>query len=173
MSILLETKRLIICSPEIKDIEQVCKLDSDPDVMRYIGKGVPRSHQETDSLYIKSMEHFQKHHFSFGVVFEKKTGQFVGRAGINYKALDDTQPDIEIGYRLAKKYWNKGYATELASALVQWGFQELKLDKLCGFTHPDNQGSRRVLEKVGMTLVGNDKYNDIDVVRYEIKHTTK
>jgi len=164
----LETKRLIIKPPSISDVELVYSLDSDPDVMRYIGNGYPRSREESLSWYEKSIKHFEKYGFSFGLVFEKETGEFIGRAGINYNAYDDSQPDIEIGYRLYKKFWNKGYATELADALVEWGFKNLKIDKLCGFSHPDNRSSCRVLEKIGMHFIGIDKYSDEKIVRYEI-----
>lgn len=168
MNSFLETKRLIIKHPSIAEAELVYKLDSDPDVMRYIGNGHPRSRAESLSWYEKSIKHFEKYGFSFGLVFEKQTGEFIGRAGVSYNAYDDTQPDIEIGYRLHRKFWNKGYASELAEALLQWGFQNMKLDKLCGFAHSDNRASRRILEKIGMNLIGLDTYADEEVIRYEI-----
>lgn len=168
MTTFLETKRLIIKSPELKDVDKIYLLDSDPEVMRYIGNGLPRSKEESRDWFKKSVKHFEKYGFSFGLVFEKNTGEFVGRAGINYDAYDDSQPDIEIGYRLLKKFWNRGYATELASALIEWGFLNLKIEKLCGFSKPDNKSSRRILEKVGMHLIGLDQYADEEVVRYEI-----
>lgn len=168
MKNLLETKRLLVKPPDIEQVELIYSLDSDPDVMRYIGNGSPRSRAESLLWYQKSISHFKKHGFSFGLVFEKVTGEFVGRAGISYNAYDDTQPDIEIGYRLYKKFWNKGYATELAEALVQWGFQNLKIEKLCGFVQPDNRASCQVLEKIGMQYIGFDKYADEKVVRYEL-----
>lgn len=168
MKIFLETKRLIVKPPSIAEADLVYRLDSDPEVMRYIGNGQPRSRTESLAWYEKSIKHFEKHGFSFCLVFEKETDEFVGRAGINYNSYDDTKPDIEIGYRLHKKFWNKGYANELAKALVQWGFQNLKIDKLYGFAHPDNQASRQVLEKIGMHFMEPDIYADEKINRYEI-----
>ena len=168
MAIFLETKRLIIKTPDIKDIDKIYTLDSDPDVMRYIGNGLPRSKEESRQWYNKSVQYYGKYGYSFGLVYEKETGEFVGRAGINHNAYDDSQPDIEVGYRLFKKFWNKGYATELAMALIEWGFKNLELEKICGFASPNNKASRHVLEKAGMKLIGLDKYAEEEVVRYEI-----
>jgi RimJ/RimL family protein N-acetyltransferase len=171
MKHLIETIHLIVKPPSFEEVELVYKLDSDPDVMRFIGNGLPRTQAESLYWYEKSIKHYEKYGFSFGLVFEKSTNEFVGRAGISYNAYDDTQPDIEIGYRLYKKFWNKGYATELALALLQWGFQSLKIQKLCGFAQPDNLASRRVLEKIGMKFVGRDTYGEDEVVRYEIQRS--
>lgn len=93
MTIFLETKRLIIKAPEFDDIDKIYMLDSDPEVMRYIGNGLPRSKEESLRWYEKSVKHFEKYGFSFGLVFEKESGEFVGRAGINYNAYDDSQPE--------------------------------------------------------------------------------
>lgn len=168
MTIFIETKRLIIEAPDLNDIDKIYLLDSDPEVMRYIGNGQPRSKEESRRWYLKSIEYYQKYKCSFGLVYEKETGEFIGRDGINHNDYDDSQPDIEIGYRLLKKFWNRGYATELAIALIQWGFENLKLVKICGFASPYNLASRNVLEKAGMKLIGLDTYAEEKVVRYAI-----
>ena len=168
--ILLETKRLIIKIPTSEDLEDQHVLQSDPDVMRYIAKGV-RDREEVKASLARMISHQQKHGFSLGSVFEKETGKFVGRAGLVYLALDDTQPDIEIGYALLKEYWEKGYATELTHALIQWGFSHLSVNKLVAVTRPENEKSKRVLEKAGMQYVGMDQYHGVDVERYEINRT--
>jgi GrpB-like predicted nucleotidyltransferase (UPF0157 family) len=63
--------------------------------------------------------------------------------------FDDTQPEIELNYHLHKKFWGKGYGTELTKALVQWGFQYLSTNKLVSATYPDNVASQKVLKKAG------------------------
>src|SRR5579872_7423680 len=148
MGIFLETKRLIIKPSELGDLDNLCALQADHDVMEYIGKGV-RSPVEVNKWLEKSIEHHKKHGFSFGTVFEKASGDFVGQAGIMYLNYDDTQPDIEVGYRLHKKFWSNGYATELAKALIEWGFKNLSVKVLVAVTHSKNEKSRRVLEKTG------------------------
>lgn len=167
MGIFLETKRLIIKPSELGDLDNLCALQADHDVMEYIGKGV-RSSLEVNKWLEKSISHHKKHGFSFGSVFEKESGIFVGQAGIMYLNYDDAQPDIEIGYRLYKKFWSNGYATELAKALIQWGFKNLSVNTLVAVTHPKNTRSRHVLEKSGMNYVGIVNCYDAEVAKYEI-----
>lgn len=167
MSIFLETKRLIINTPESIDFDNLYALQTDADVMQYIGQGVRTSAEVTSGLE-KAITHQKKYGFSLGCVFEKESGVFVGRAGLIYLAYDDTQPDIEVGYALTKDAWCKGYATELASALINWGFQHLPVTKLVGVINPRNDRSRRVLEKVRMNYVGLAHYWNSEVALYDI-----
>ena len=67
----------------------------------------------------------------FAAVFEKETGEFIGQAGLFHKGFYDEQPDIELAYRLHKKYWGHGYATELAKALIRWAFENIKIGQNC------------------------------------------
>lgn len=86
--------------------------------------------------------YFKKHGLAFFSVFEKETGVFVGEAGLFHLGFDDTQPDIELAYRLNTQFWNKGYATELAKALIKWGFEKHQLPKIIAMVYPDNERSR-------------------------------
>jgi predicted acetyltransferase/RimJ/RimL family protein N-acetyltransferase len=167
MSIFLETKRLIIKTPERADFDNLYVLQSDTDVMQYLGQGV-RTQVEVMTGLEKAISHQEKHGFSLGCVYEKNSGNFVGRAGLIYLAYDDTQPDIEVGYALTKSAWNKGYATELAKGLIDWGFQHLSIDRLVAVVNPKNDRSRRVLEKIKMNYVGLAHYWNNEVALYDI-----
>ncbi len=171
MSIFIETKRLIIKIPQPSDIENLYALQSDADVMQYIGQGI-RSREEVLSGSEKAMSHQQKHGFSLGCVYEKESGLFVGRAGLIYLAYDDTQPDIEVAYALTKTAWGKGYATELAKAIIQWGFKHLPVKRLVAVINPQNDRSRHVLEKANMSYVGIAHYWNSDAALYEIARIT-
>jgi RimJ/RimL family protein N-acetyltransferase len=171
MSIFLETKRLVINAPELSDFDNMCTLQSDPEVMRYIGHGVRTKELVAESLQM-AIDHQQKHGFSLGSVYEKGTEIFIGRAGLIYLAFDDTQPEIEVGYALLTAYWNKGYATELTRALIKWGFQHLSVSHLIGVIRPKNDRSRHVLEKSGMKYNGPSFYRDIEVALYQIDNDT-
>lgn len=167
MSTLLETQNLIIKAPQLGDFDHLYALQSDPDVMKYMGNGV-RTQNEVMSGLEKALAHQEKHGFSLGCVFEKESSLFVGRAGLIYLAYDDTQPQIEVGYALIQTAWGKGYGVELAQALIQWGFQHLSVNKLVGVINPDNDYSRRVLEQVKMHYVGRSHYWDKEVALYEV-----
>ncbi len=168
MGLFLETKNLIINAPESTDFHDLYTLQSDPDVMKYIGQGV-RTETEVMSGLEKAIAHYKKYAFSLGSVIEKENQQFVGRAGLIYLAYDDNQPDIEVGYALIKDAWHKGYGTELAKALIDWGFTHLTIEKLVGIVKPDNKASRRVLEKAGMRYIQNTTYWSNEVALYEIQ----
>lgn len=167
MTVFLETKRLIIHAPELADFDNLYALQSDPDVMQYVGQGV-RTRGEVMAGLEKAIAHQKKYGFSLGCVYEKESGAFVGRAGLIYFAFDDMQPDIEVGYALTKAAWGKGYATELARALIHWGFSHLPIEKLVADINPKNDRSRRVLEKVKMSYVGPGLYWGVAVAIYSI-----
>lgn len=100
------------------------------------------------------MLHFNKHGFTFGVVFEKEIGNFIGRAGLMYLDYDDTQPEIEIGYRLLKSHWGKGYGTELAKGIIDWGFKHLNVEKLIAIIDPQNEKSRQGYKNKNLCMPG-------------------
>lgn len=164
---LLETKRLSLKPPELSDFDNLFLLQSDPEVMRYMGHGV-RTQQEVMEGLEAAIAHNQKHGFSLYCVFEKDSGAFIGRAGLIYLAYDDSQPDIEVGYALTKNAWHKGYATELAKALIEWGFNHLTVTKLVAVINPQNEASRRVCERANLRYVGRSKYRDKEVALYDI-----
>lgn len=167
MTIFLQTPRLILKIPNLSDIDNLCLLQTNREVMRYIGRGIRTRPQIQEGLRM-ALQHYAKHGFSLGAVYEKETNQYVGRSGLIYLGYDDTQPDIEIGYALLEPYWGKGYATELSIAMIKWGFTNLQVGKLVGIINPANDKSRRVLEKAGMHFISKEKYHDLPVERFEI-----
>lgn len=168
MTTFIESERCVIKVPEQSDYDYFFGLMNDKKVMQYIGSGGIRTPEQIHETINKAILHYQKHHFSVGGVFDKSTNAFIGRAGIFYLAWDDTQPEIEIGYTLHQQYWGKGIATELAKALIKWGFANLNIDKLVGVTIPENVASQRVLIKAGMHSVGTAHCYDMEVLKFEI-----
>ncbi len=163
--ILLETKRLVVKSISMDNLKEINELYSDPEVMFYEGV---RNCEETRVFVNKMIEHHKKHNFSSGNVYEKETDLFIGRSGLVFLEMDDTQPEIELGYILHQKFWGKGYATELSMAFLEWGFKNLSVPKLVGIVRLENFKSRRVLEKIGMNYVGNIKSWGEESAKYEI-----
>lgn len=159
----IETNRLRLRLFTPQDLDDLYSLYSDPDVMRYVGKGV-RTRQETEKGLFFMIEHY-KHGFGLWVVVHKAKGQFIGRCGLCY--LDNT-PEIELGYTFVKAYWNRGLATEASLASLRYGFEELKLERIVAIAKPENYASRRVMEKVGMNYEKDAYYYNTDVVYYSI-----
>lgn len=149
----LETKRLLLKPTEQSDFDNLLALRSDPDVMKYAEKGIQTKNDIQHFLDI-TIPFQKKYGYDLCSIFEKSTGDFVGQAGLFHTTNTDEPSDVEIGFSLHKKYWGKGYATELVRALIQWGFKHLSVKRLVAFTRPENQASHYVLKKSGLISVG-------------------
>ena len=161
----LETERLIIKPPQLSDYENLHHLHSDPQIMKYFK--VNSATESLESLQ-KAIAHFEKYGYSHGLVYKKETFEFVGRGGLIHALYDETQDDIELGYSFLQEHWGQGYATELATALVQWGFTQLSINKIVAHTSFANLASTHVLDKIGMHYVKPSLYINMETAEYEI-----
>lgn len=154
MEIFLETERLVLRRFTADDVDDLVELDSDPDVMRYIngGRPTPRHEIESDVLptFLEYYERFAG--YGFWAAVEKSTGRFVGWFHFR-PAKGGRSDEIELGYRLRKSAWGKGYATEGSRALIQKGFADLGVRRVFASTMVVNAASRRVMEKAGLRFV--------------------
>ena len=98
---------------------------------------------------------------------ERESGTLIGNCGLIPYRWEE--PEIELGYRLGRRWWRRGYATEAASACLRFAFGELGLERVVAVTDPDNVASQRVLAKIGMARGGTDRYGGSDVFRYSPK----
>jgi RimJ/RimL family protein N-acetyltransferase len=114
----------------------------------------------------KHMSHQEVHGFSLWVVELNTTHEVIGATGL--KHLEDG-PEIELGYRFLQEYWGQGYATEAARASIGFGFDELGLEEIVAVTLATNKGSRRVMEKCGLTFVGRTAAYGHTQVKYAIR----
>lgn len=154
MYIFLETERLILRRFMPGDADNLVALDSDPEVMRYLTGGTPTPRAEIERDVLPAFLHYYERSDSYGfwAVIEKATGDFLG--WFHFRPLNGSPDDEpELGYRLHKAAWGKGYGTEGSRALIRKGFAELGVRRVVASTYQDNLGSRRVMEKAGMTLV--------------------
>ena len=154
MHIFLETERLILRRFTEDDVDSLVDLDSDPEVMRYIsgGPATPREEIERDHIPAYLAYYQQYEGYGFWAAVEKATGSFLG--WFHFRPAPGTPTDEpELGYRLRRSAWGKGYGTEGARALIRKGFTELGVRRVVAFTYGDHHASRRVMEKAGMRLV--------------------
>ncbi|RDI43427.1 GNAT family N-acetyltransferase [Aquicella lusitana] len=162
MTIFLETKRLIIRAPSLSDYNNWLVVHAESDEMQYPNEVV-------EAWLNHHILEFQQNGFSMGSVFLKDNNEFIGRAGLfYYSGAIAEKADIEIGYIIHKKYWNQGYATELAKALIEWGFKNLSVSKIIALTRLDNKKSQHVLEKAGMQFVKKIQSEGEDFLLFEI-----
>jgi ribosomal-protein-alanine N-acetyltransferase len=168
MNIILETKRLILKQPTLSDFDGLLRLRTDPQVMQYIGTGDIQTEKQVKEFIENAKPYSDEYGLGFYSVFEKETHVFIGQAGLFHLGFNVNQPDIELAYRLDAKYWNKGYATELAKALIEYGFNKFSLPKIVAMVHPKNDRSRRVMEKAGMFYHGMINFKEELLPCYEI-----
>jgi [ribosomal protein S5]-alanine N-acetyltransferase len=146
----LETDRLILRRFTVADAAFILELLNDPAWLRFIGdKGVRSLEDARDYLHKGPMAMYERHGFGLWLV-ELVDGQVpIGMCGlIKRDALDD----VDIGYAFLPESRGRGYAHEAASAVLAYGKRRFGLTRIVAITSPDNAGSARLLEKLGMTL---------------------
>jgi RimJ/RimL family protein N-acetyltransferase len=155
MSIFLETSRLRLRRFTEADEDNLVELDSDPQVMRFIGGGEPFPRAEVRDRILPILLGFYERFEGFGywAAEEKSTGRFLGWFHFRPPRNEPRDGEIELGYRLRRSAWGKGYATEGSRALIRKGFTELGVERVVAEAMAANLGSRRVMEKSGLTLV--------------------
>ena len=154
MQVFLETQRLVLRRFTMADADDLVRLDADPDVMRYVTGGVPTSRDQIENDVLPAfLGYYQRYEgFGFWAAVEKTTGEFLG--WFHFRPRPDAVPgQVELGYRLRKSAWGKGYATEGSRALICKGFAEFGVQRVVAEAMAVNMASRRVMEKAGLKLV--------------------
>jgi RimJ/RimL family protein N-acetyltransferase len=165
----LETTRLLLRGWRDADRDAFFRMNADPRVMRYFPARLSRP--ESDALMDRIVADLDRQGFGLYAVQMGPAGDFIGFVGLwvpNFEAR--FMPAVEIGWRLAPRYWNRGLATEGARAVVRHAFGPLGLTELVSMTVPANLGSRRVMEKIGMTR---DPADDFDHPKLPDGHPLK
>jgi len=155
----LRTERLLLRQWRPEDREPFAALNADPEVMRHFPAPHPRS--ESDGLAVLNEVHLARHGWGLWAVEvlpgrdadgQARAGAgFIGFTGLAAPGFDaDFTPCVEVGWRLARQHWGRGYATEAAQAAIDHGFEALGLDEIVSFTFVGNDRSRRVMERLGM-----------------------
>lgn len=146
---MIRAQRLVLRTWRESDLESFAKLNADPIVMKYFPS--PLSRKESDESAAKISHLLAQNGWGFWAVEIPDECGFIGFIGLNTVTFQAPfTPAVEVGWRLAAPFWNKGYATEGAKAAIEYGFEKLHLDKIVSFTVPMNLSSRRVMEKIGM-----------------------
>ena len=154
MPIFLETERLILRQFTEDDVDNLVELDGDPEVMHFVtgGLATPRHEIEEDVLPAFLAYHERFAGYGFWAAIERSSGAFLGWFHLR-PATDAPSGEVELGYRLHKSAWGKGYATEGSRALIDEGFAEHGVERVVAYTMVVHAASRRVLEKAGLRYV--------------------
>lgn len=149
----METQRLRLRQWRDSDLIPFFELNSDPEVMLYFPTTLNQS--ETRGYIERLRSTIAENGWGFWAVESQATGEFMGFVGLNKPSADlPFNPCVEIGWRLAKRFWGYGYATEAAQAALRFGFEILSLDEVVSFTPIQNKPSQAVMKRLGMVDTG-------------------
>ncbi len=187
MKVFLETERLTLRQFTKDDADNLFELDSDIEVIRFANIGVIKGGKPLDTDYEtiqnrtlpRFLQYYQKYDgYGFWAAIEKSCNQFIG--WLHFRPALDSQlnlnsglyeaSDIELGYRLRKAAWGKGYATEGSRVLILKGFSELGTQRVVSSALATNAASIRVMEKAGLKFERKYLLQEIDreVVKYAL-----
>ena len=149
MQALPETKRLFLREWTMQDLDAWAAILSDAEVMRYYPK--PFDRQNVQDWIAWNLENYRTDGFGLWAVHLRATGKLLGDCGITMQQIHG-QRLPEIGFHMKKSVWGQGYATEAAKACLAWGMQQTDFPAFHCYQKSTNLPSRRVAEKLGMTL---------------------
>jgi RimJ/RimL family protein N-acetyltransferase len=149
----LTTDRLLLRQWRADDLDALAPIYADPEVMRYIRDGSVLSRQQTAEHLARMRAHWREHGFGLFAAELRETGEVTGWVGLAVPYfLPEVMPTVEIGWRLGRRFWGRGLATEGARAALRFGLVDRGLPRLVSIRHLDNEASGRVMVKLGMTL---------------------
>lgn len=154
MNIHLETDRFILRDIEETDLRGMYDLDSDPEVHTYLGTLPIETLEEARETINNIRNQYDEHGIGRWAVIDKSNLDFVGWSGLKYeKKLRKEFDYFDIGYRLRRKYWGQGIASETALECLRYGFEKMHLDEICGAAEVRHIVSNHILRKIGLNFI--------------------
>lgn len=172
MNIIIETERLLLREILPSDDKGMFRLDSNPNVHKFLGNNPVKSIEESRKLITNIRNQYLENGIGRYAVILKETNDFIGWCGIKYI----TEPEngyinlYELGYRFIEEYWGKGYGYESAKAWLEYGFKTMNIQTMYASANTKNSGSRKILEKIGMQQKNEFNWNGIPCIWYELEN---
>ena len=168
MSIILETPRLYLRKFTEADVPLIKELNSQPEVVKYLHEPLLETEEQAKNILINHILPQYKLNLGRWATFVKETDTFIGWCGLKYRPeLNET----DLGYRFSSQHWGKGYATESAQHVLNYGLKTLKLKEITGRAHVENLASLKVLEKIGMQYIKEEIVDDCPVKTFIVVNT--
>ncbi|WED43066.1 GNAT family N-acetyltransferase [Legionella cardiaca] len=161
----IETKHLGLRLITREDVVHLEKIEQDPVVKKYYPEGT-LSYREIKDYIEECLYSYERKHLPCLVIFKLQTKEFIGEA--YFDEID--HGEVKVGYLFHKRYWNKGYATEVLSALLAWAKENIATDYIVAYADIDNKASIRVMKKCGMEYYKDGIYLDMKCKFYRIKN---
>ncbi|MEL4177329.1 GNAT family N-acetyltransferase [Roseateles sp. PN1] len=163
---LLTTARLRLEPLTDAHFDGLHRLNSDPEVMRYI-TGKPDTPEDTQLMIDRVKARWAEWGYSWWAFIEQSTGELIGAGCIQHLGRVISGPH-EIGWRLRRDRWHQGYASEAAQRMATFAFDDLNAPLLCAVRMPDNLASGRVMDRLGMRYTGVEHWYDMDMARHDV-----
>ena len=160
----IETERTIMRKLTIEDAFNFYNLNLDKEVLKYTGDK-PFVNLQDSIDFLKNYDQYERYGVGRLAVIDKTTGKFIGWCGLKYS---QDNKEYDIGFRFQRNYWNNGFATETAKRCLDYGFNQLGIEKIVGRVMKENIGSIKVLEKIGMTFKENFDFEGREGIIYEL-----
>lgn len=161
MNIHVETERLILRDIDPIDTVGLFDMDSDPDVHRFLGNKPIKTMEEAEAIIAHIQSSYELHGIGRWAIVDKTTQDFIGWTGLKYET--NLRPEFgyyDLGYRLRKKYWGKGIATESAIASLRYGFEQLQLQEINACAEIQHAASNCILQKIGLKWLEVFEYDE-------------
>ena len=171
----IETERLILRELRLSDIDGMFELDSDPDVHKYLGNKPLKNKEESRKIIESVINQYHERGIGRWAVIDKVSQEFLGWSGIRFNTeynMNGFTKYYDVGYRLIKRFWGKGYATESGKAAIDYAFNVLKLPKLYATTAIGNEASHNALLKIGLKYIEDFYFEEekLDLRWYKIEN---
>ena len=156
----IETERLILRNILPTDVDGMFELDSDPKVHRYLGNNPITSKNQSEKVIQSVIKQYEEIGIGRWAMVNKQTNEFIGWSGLklNTITLNGHTNFFDVGYRIIRKFWGNGYATEALREIIKFGFSGSlpcgALNRIQGDTVPGNVASEAVLKKIGFKEEG-------------------
>lgn len=155
------TERLILRDWSTDDVDAYAAIIGDPEVMRYIGNGKVRDRAQAEEFVRSMMRHQEERGWMRFAVEHTESGQLMGFSG-----FDDKHGPLDFGWRLGRAFWGGGYGYEASAAALWVGREVFGLKGITAQSYPENAGSIRIMEKMGMSLIGTGEEHGRTLVIY-------
>jgi len=154
---IFKSERLGFRNWKKSDLSEFAKINADVEVMKHFPQTLTKI--ETSDFIDRLQKHYEKNGYNYFATEILKTGELIGFIGLAYQDLKtDFTPAVDIGWRLKKSAWGKGYASEGAKKCLDYAFNDLNLDKIISICTENNTRSENVMKKTGMKKIGEFKH---------------
>lgn len=149
------------------DLDSLVVIWADPEVTRFLpSRGVPIPREKVEKAVASFVEHWKEREYGIWEIIDNASDKMVGYCGLRY--LEELK-EVELLYGLAKTSWGKGIATKAAKASVLFGFNQAKLDRIIALALPENEASKKVIEKTGFKYEKQINIFNLDGLYYSLE----